>query len=70
MPGHRLADKRLIILGCWPDRETKALEVDAIRAARRAAQEYSAVLQNIADDSRGFTIMNKHYSFIYVCATA
>ena len=60
----------MIVLGCWSDSETKALEVDAIRAASHASQGFGAVLRNIADDSRGFTIMKKHYSFIYVCSTA
>lgn len=69
MDGHRLKYKRLLVLGSWPDADVKDLEVSAISAARRAAQDFAAVVHNIADDARGFAMMRKHYAFIYVCST-
>eukprot|EP00959_Pyramimonas_sp_CCMP1952_P037003 774346-Pyramimonas_sp.AAC.1 len=69
MPGHHQKYGELLVLGCWPDQETKRLEPHAIKAARLVAEELGddGVVDNKADDARGFATMDKHYAFIYVC---
>ena len=71
MVGHRANGwTRMLVLGSWGDEQTKSFEEDAIAAARAVAADLnkSKQLVNIADDSRGFTIQNHHYGFIYVCS--
>ena len=55
MDGHCLRWTRLIVLGAWPDREAGAMEVAAMRAARRLLGDRLANALE-AEDARGLEV--------------
>ena len=72
MTGHCYAYNRMLVLGAWQDKETSRLGPLAIEAARVAACDLGKndLVDNIADDARGFAVKGFHHSFIYVCSEA
>ena len=65
MDGHCLRWTRLIVLGAWPDREAGAMEVAAMRAARRLLGDRLANALE-AEDARGLEVRGLcAHSFVY-----
>ena len=65
MDGHCLRWRQLIVLGAWPDREAGAMEVAAMRAARRLLGDRLANALE-AEDARGLEVRGLcAHSFVY-----
>ena len=65
LPGHRLAWKTMLVVGCWRDAVTAEMETKAIEVGRQTAP---GRLKNKASDARGLEIRSWSHSFVYICS--
>ena len=64
MPGHHEHWQRMVVVGCWRDRECAEAEKAAILHVQAAVP---GALENRCHDARGLSIRTNGYSFVYCC---
>ena len=64
MPGHHEQWQRMVVVGCWRDRECAEAEKAAILHVQAVAP---GALENKCEDARGLSIRTHGYSFVYCC---